>query len=259
MEFTPSSSNPFIVADDLGLDSAVNEGIFFALKNGLIDGVSLMAIGEMFDNAIRGLKNVPNTSVGIHLVLVEERSLTRIKLPQNHRIFFIKYVFGLIKKDEIEKELEAQVQKILGTGVRPRFINSHQHLHLLPGIMDIIISLAKKYGVNYLRIVNEPIQSGENLFRQAQLLFLNFLSWLAKKKIKKAGLQGNDFFVGFINAGNLNVEDLRLAKKLKRMYPEKIVELGCHPGFESQELVKKYKHWHYHWAKEIEVLKTKKQ
>ena len=181
MEFTPSSSNPFIVADDLGLDSAVNEGIFFALKNGLIDGVSLMAIGEMFDNAIRGLKNVPNTSVGIHLVLVEERSLTRIKLPQNHRIFFIKYVFGLIKKDEIEKELEAQVQKILGTGVRPRFINSHQHLHLLPGIMDIIISLAKKYGVKFA--INSDSHSMEGLWLMDLGVSWARRGWIEKKNV----------------------------------------------------------------------------
>lgn len=256
MESTHSKRDFFIVADDLGLDSAVNEGIFFAFKNGLIDGASIMANGEAFDDAIQRLRDFPSANIGAHLVLVEENSLTGIKLFKNHKTFFIKYILGLIKKDEIEKELEAQIQKILKVGIRPKFLNSHQHLHLLPGIMDIIISLAKKYKIGYIRVVNEPIRLEGNFFRKAQLIFLNFLSWSAKKKIKKAGLQCNDFFIGFINAGNLNIKDLRSAKKLKKMYPEKVIELGCHLGFKSQKLVEKYSHWHYNWEEEIEVLKN---
>lgn len=258
MESTHSKRDFFIVADDLGLDSAVNEGIFFAFKNGLIDGASLMANGKAFEDVINRLNDFPGVRIGAHLVLVEERPLARIKLPKNHKIFFFRYVLGLIRKNEIEKELEAQVQKILRAGIKPAFINSHQHLHLLPGIMDTTISLAKKYGIPYIRIVKEPLNSRGSLFRKAQLVFLNFLSWLAKKKISKAGLRGNDYFVGFINAGNLSLDDLISARKLQSKFPDKLIELGSHPGFESTELVQKYSHWRYSWQKEIEVLKNSK-
>ncbi len=254
MESNHSKHDIFIVADDLGLDPAVNGGIFFAFKNGLISGASLMANGEAFDDAIKRLRDLPGANIGIHLVLVEERPLTSIKLPKNHKTFFIKYVLGMIKKDEIINELEAQIQKILGAGIKLQFINSHQHLHLLPGIMDVTISLAKKYKIPYIRIVNEPLKSKGGLFRKAQLIFLNFLSLMAKKKISRAGLRCNDFLVGFINAGNLNFDDVNLAKKLQSKYSNKFIELGCHPGFESQELVEKYGYWRYHWRQEIEAL-----
>lgn len=266
MESTHSKGDIFVIADDFGLDPAVNEGIFFAFKNNLIDGASLMANGPAFGNAISGSKEISDLKLGIHLVLVEEKSLlgrnqvptllnSRGLLHKNHRIFFIKYIMGLIKKGEIEKEYEAQIQKILGAGIKPQFINSHQHLHLLPGIMDITISLAKKYGVPYIRIVEEPLRSEGGLFRKAQLLFLNFLSGMAKKKIIGAGLRCNDFFVGFVNAGNLGLNDLATAKELLKKYPDKIIELGCHPGFERPALVSKYGHWHYNWQKELAVLK----
>jgi hypothetical protein len=88
-----------------------------------------------------------------------------------------------------------------------------------------------------------------------QLLFLNFLSWLAKNKIKKAGLKRNDFFIGFINAGNLSKSDIDKALKLKNNYSNKIIELGCHPGFENAELIDKYGHWQYNWQKELEILR----
>ncbi len=118
-----------------------------------------------------------------------------------------------------------------------------------------MISLAKKYGVPYIRIVNEPLMSKGGLFRKAQLCFLRFLSGTAKNKIIQSGLKCNDIFVGFINAGNLSEEDLQKARELKDKYPNKIIELGCHPGFESPALVKKYSHWRYHWGKELEILK----
>lgn len=254
MESTHSKHGIFVIADDLGLDSAVNGGIFFALKNGLISGASLMANGEAFEDAIQKLKDFPGHSIGIHLVLVEEKPLTQIKLPKNHKIFFIKYILGLIKKGEIEKECEAQINKVLKASVKSEFINSHQHLHLLPGIMDIIISLAKKYGIPYVRIVNEPVFGKGKVFRRVQLLFLNFLSGFAKSKIKKAGLLYNDYFVGFINAGNFTREDMFKADKIKHANPDKIVELGCHPGFENETLRTNYSHWKYNWKKELELL-----
>ncbi len=255
MELIHSKRDIFIVADDLGLAKSVNEGIFFAFKNGLIGGASLMANGLAFEHAIAGSRETLDLKLGIHLVLVEEKPLTLIKLPKNHKTFFIRYVFGLIKKNEIERELEAQINKILDAGIRPQFINSHQHLHLLPGIMDIVISLAKKYGIPYIRIVNEPLAAGGNLLRKVQLGFLNFLSGNAKKEITRNNLKCNDFFVGFLHAGNLGKNDVSLAIKLQSKYLGKIVELGCHPGFESPELIDKYKNWGgYHWKREIKIL-----
>ena len=63
MESTHSKQDIFIIADDLGLNSAVNEGIFFAFKNGLISGASLMPNGEAFDDAIQRLKYFPGFNV----------------------------------------------------------------------------------------------------------------------------------------------------------------------------------------------------
>lgn len=250
--------NIVTIADDLGLAKSVNDGIIFLLKAGKINGASLMANGEAFDDAVIQCLRIQSSDIGVHLVLVEEKSLSGIKLSANHKVFFIKYILGLISLSDIGKELRAQLDKIVENGIKPAFLNSHQHLHLLPGIMDIVIKLAKEYRISYIRAVNEPVSlSKGKLFRQAQLLFLNFLSRLAKNKIKKSGLQCNDLFVGFINAGNLSAKDLKSAQKLKKTYPEKIIELGCHPGFKSRELVEKYGHWRYNWETEIEVLREK--
>ena len=250
-----------IIADDLGLHESVNDGIIFLLKEKKISGASLMANGEAFDDATKQIIDAGLKNIGVHLNSVEQRSVVSGELmSKNHRIFFLKYILGLVKKDHIRQEFEAQVKKIIQTGIKPSFINGNQHLHLLPGIMNICIKLAAEYDIPYIRVVNESASlSGGKLFRKLQLLFLNFLSSAVKKKIKKAGLDCNDFFVGFINAGNMNDDDIKHAEALAKKYPDKVVELGCHPGYENEKLRQKYRHWgDYNWQKELELLTNDK-
>lgn len=251
--------NLVIIADDLGLHKSVNDGIIFLLKNKKIDGASLMVNGEAFEDAVKQCLDANLSSIGIHLNLVEQKSVVSGELmAKNHRIFFLKHLFGLFKKNYIRRELNAQIEKIIQAGIRPSFINGNQHLHLLPGIIDIVIDLAKKYEIPYIRIVNESLGlSRDNLLRQAQLSFLNFLSKLARNKVKKAGLECNDYFVGFINAGKIEEGDILKAEELARKYPNKVIELGCHPGYESEELKIRYSHWgDYNWQKELEILEN---
>lgn len=249
--------NLYIIADDLGLYKSINDGIVFLMKENKIDGASLMANGEAFEDAVRQCIDNQLSNVGIHLNLVEQMSVTLgSPMLRNHRIFFVRYILGLIGRDFIQKELEGQIQKVIQTGIKPVFINGNQHLHLLPGIMNIVIRLAIKYGVHYIRIVNEPVSLGSGKFlRQIQLLFLNFLSRIAKNKIRKTGLICSDYFIGFVNAGDLSEDDIKQARELAEKHPDKVVELGSHPGYESDDLLAKFKHWgYYNWRKELDLL-----
>lgn len=246
-----------IIADDLGLHKSINDGIIFLLKEKKIDGASLMANGEEFDDAVKQCLEIEASNIGVHLNLVEQRSVISGKpMLKNHKIFFIKYMLGLINKDDIREELKAQIEKVIQAGIKPVFLNGNQHLHLLLGVMNAVIDLAKEYGISYIRIVNEPVSFKKSkFFRQAQMVFLNFLSKLAKNKIKKAGLQVNDYFVGFMDAGVMNNKTMWEARSLSEKYPDKMIELGCHPGYESEDLRTKFRHWgDYNWQKELKIL-----
>lgn len=248
----------FIVADDLGLDISVNQGIVYALKNKLVSGASIMVNGEQFSHAVELIANLENPNIGIHFVLVGEKGLYLKELPKNYQIFFLKYIFGLIKIEDIEKELRAQLNKLLKAGIKPQFINSHQHLHLLPKVTDAVIKLAKENNIKYIRTVGEPFSLKGGLLRSLESIFLALLSKLSRNKIKKAGLSTNDIFIGFLHAGNLQKKDVSLAYEISNENPNKIIELGAHPGFESTELKEKYKNWgNYNWQKELDLLQKK--
>ena len=63
-----------VIADDLGLYPKVNDGIAELFKSGKIDGASLMANGEAFDDAINKAGDFKD-KIGIHFVLIEEKSI----------------------------------------------------------------------------------------------------------------------------------------------------------------------------------------
>lgn len=253
---TQPDKNLFIVSDDLGLHPSVNEGIALALKEGWIDGASLMANGEYFEDALERLKEIEKPNLGVHFVLVEEKPLAISRLWEDHKIFFIKYILRLINMADIEKEMRAQLGRCITNDIKLRFLNSHQHLHLLPKITDITIKLAKENNIEYIRTVTEPLSLKGGLFRAVEAVFLSFLSKIARSKIKKAGLKSNDFFVGFLRAGKMQESDIFQAKQTAQNYGDKSVELGCHIGYESGELKEKYEHWGgYNWQRELEILK----
>lgn len=256
-----------IIADDMGLAGCVNDGISLALSNKWVDGASVMANGESFNDAVERMKDLSGKNIGAHIVLVEERPLSEAKniptlvdnkgyLFKNHKVFFIRYVLGLIALSDIEREVNSQLKKILVSGIRPRFINSHQHLHLLPGISSIFVKVAAENNIPYIRTVSEPFfQSRGGLFRKIQSLFLAVLSSLARRKIRDAGLETNDIFLGFSVAGNLGPEEINLGRMLYKRFPNKIIEIGCHPGREDSGLKARYGHWgSYHWRAELDLL-----
>ncbi|HXK37064.1 MAG TPA: ChbG/HpnK family deacetylase [Candidatus Paceibacterota bacterium] len=243
-----------IVADDLGLHPSVNKGIIAGLRGGFITEASLMANGEAFLDAIREMDET-SMNIGIHLVLVEEPWLTTgRRIAKNYKFFLARYCLGQVGSEDIEREFEAQIRKMENASIKPAFINGHQHLHLFPGLIDVVVRVAVRHGIERIRIVHEP-QTRGGWLRRTQLIILEILSRFAKRKIEGAGLRYNEAFIGFLSAGHLHKEDISVARKLAQINPDAIIELGCHPGYESESLRTKYGHWGYHWEAELNLLK----
>src|SRR6185436_9230101 len=74
-----------VTADDVGLDAGMTEGAIRAHRDGIVTACSVVANGIDFDEAIACLREVPRLEVGVHLTLVEERSLTTgSPMPRNY-------------------------------------------------------------------------------------------------------------------------------------------------------------------------------
>jgi hopanoid biosynthesis associated protein HpnK len=248
-------------ADDFGLTEKINEGILQAHRHGILTSTSIVANGEAFEHAVALARANPRLDVGVHLTLVEERPLASPgEIPtlvdsdgrfHPHAIQFgRRYFAGKINLTEVRKELEAQVEKVLAAGLTPSHLDSHQHLHVLPGVLKVAVALGRKYGIPAMRIPREIAvfsRIGSVPFnRIVQALVLSSFCRMANGM----RAQTTDRFAGFLFGGNLNKENLR--KILADMPGEGSCEIMCHPGLEGPGT--RYAHWHYNWLDELNAL-----
>jgi predicted glycoside hydrolase/deacetylase ChbG (UPF0249 family) len=160
--------------DDFGLAAAVNEGITQAHRHGILTSTSLIACGAAFDHAVSWSRETPSLDVGVHLTLVEEEPLqppssipTLVtdsgRLHRNAWTFTRRYVTGQISLREVRLELDAQIRRVTEAGITPSHLDSHQHLHALPGIMRIVVELARRHQIAAVRLPRERLPAVPDL------------------------------------------------------------------------------------------------
>jgi chitin disaccharide deacetylase len=226
-----------VTADDAGLHPGMTEGAIRAYRDGIATACSIVATGKAFDDAVARLRDVPLLEVGIHIALVEEESLTGITLPRSYPEFVRWYMTNRLPVVRIAREIRAQMQKVLDTGLRVTHVNGHQHLHLMPALFRITRDLAEENGIHYIRRVDD--RGGRGAFgRRTAIRALNVLGR------RVAGT--NDRTIGVTEAGHLT------ASRIIDLLPEVdgVTELVTHPGVG----VDAYPHWQYAWDEETRAL-----
>lgn len=251
-----------INADDFGLHPLINKGIIKGHREGMITSTSLMPSAPYFDEAVQLAKANPSLGIGIHLTLVGGvkpacRSGVNSLLTadgvfaEDYTVFAKKWYTGSIKKAELEKELTAQIEKVLAAGIKPTHIDSHQHMHVLPGIAGIVVRLCQKYGIKKIRMPGENIfwSGGFNagIGRKIGRDGLSFCTMLARSKAKGAGLIYPQHFFGMLAGGNLNKT---LVRSILLNLPDGTSEIMTHPGLDSAVLAQNFT-WGYHWQDEL--------
>lgn len=246
-----------INADDFGLTRLVSQGILDAHYYGIVTSTSLMANGEAFDAAIEMSGRAPRLSVGVHLVLTQGIPVSpAFEIPTlvdaHGRLFLTlgqflnRIVTRRISPREIEIELRAQIVKVLGASITPSHLDGHKHLHVLPGISEIVLRLAREFGIPSVRCPMEdlPLARLPRCLREPQAgVFKQYLagravSWFARRlrlKLRQAGLSYPAHFYGLSQTGFLNRERL---EEILRALPGGASELMCHPGYADSLLAK---------------------
>ncbi|MDP9192014.1 MAG: ChbG/HpnK family deacetylase [Acidobacteriota bacterium] len=223
-----------VTADDVGLHPGMTEGAIRAHREGIVTACSVVANGAAFDDAVARLRDVPSLEVGVHLTLVEERPLTPIRFPRKYTSFVPLYLARVISLDAIEREMRAQIERVLASGLRPTHLNGHQHLHLLPRIFRVVCALAREYAIPYVRIVDD--HGGAS-----RPLSMRVLSSLGRRA-RKSGLT-NDLTIGVAVAGHLEEVTPLLD------HVQGVTELVTHPGTGVNGYT-----WGYDWDRETRVL-----
>ena len=251
-----------INADDFGIHPAVNEAVRKAATEGILTSTSLMAGGDAFDEAVEMARSMPSLGIGVHLTLVggikpvlppsEVPSLTWDNgvFCHDYGKLIVRDLEGKISLSEVYAEWDAQIQKIMNTGLPVTHMDGHQHMHMWPHFYPIVRDLAKKYHVSCMRVPDEDVLFGMkdgHIIRWAAKNGLSLLSRMHRPDLKKNHIRTNDHFFGMLYGGHLSPE--RFAKFILQTKPG-ITEIMCHPSADTRAMEDTF-HWGYHGEDEL--------
>ena len=245
-------------ADDFGLSVGVTDGIIAAYCKGRLDRVGIVPNGIAFDYAIESLTNRADLECSIHLNLIEGSPVSNkgeIPLLVNRAGIFkhlflslwLLYIFFSGKRqmiiEQVEREINAQLQRVRFALKKGRIsIDSHQHVHLLPFIFDILVRHADNWGIKEIRILNEPFILPESVIKGLGIVFalnpvkyllLRFLSRRNVNRQKAMRISHPDYFFGILFSGKMTTEGVRkVLTKIQKKNPmhDSSIELLFHPG-----------------------------
>lgn len=144
--------------DDIGLHKDETEASFRALNFGMVKSGSIMVPCPNFDKVIKLWKENPEIDLGIHLTLTCEWGekypwapvLPKTDVPSLYnpeRIMWqsVEELLLHAKRKDIEMELEAQINKIINTGLNPTHLDYHMHFAYHADLFLIAMKLSRKY------------------------------------------------------------------------------------------------------------------
>jgi chitin disaccharide deacetylase len=243
-------------ADDFGYTAGVNRAIVEAHTLGIVTSSTLMANGAAFDDAVRQAKQLPQLSIGCHVVLIDGQpvvdparlpSITSANSGAAHfrdglKSFAARALTGRMNASEIEAEAGAQIRKIQSAGIHVSHLDSHKHTHLFPAVLRPILRAAHAGGVRAIRNPfgpSKPLKSGElfarpNLWaRYAETRILSALAGKFRAAVRKEGFATPDGTLGIEITGTL---DERLFRAIASVVPDGTWEFVCHPGYNDPDL-----------------------
>ena len=217
-----------VTADDFGLSLPVNEAVEAAHTKGILTAASLMVGAPQAADAVARARRLPGLAVGLHIVVVRGRALLRpadVSAIADREGMFdsnlvragVRYFFLPAARRQLAAEIRAQFEAFAKTGLALDHANAHNHMHLHPTVLSLILDIGREYGLRAMRLPHEPPAP----------LFLR--PWIARMKARlaTAGIRSNDRLFGIRDTGRMDRD--RVLAALARL-PHGTSEMYFHPA-----------------------------
>ena len=237
-------SKKFILnADDFGMSKAFNRAVLDGYHRGFLTSASLCANGKAFNAAVNEIiPECPNLGIGVHLNIIEGRSLTKAPMLTNKKGKFNKGYGQLMLMsndpkflEQVEFEFRTQIETVMNY-TKVDHIDSHVHTHAIPNIFKIVARLAKEYNIPYIRTQHEEMYFVPSLKKHCnfkyppnilKILLLNYFTSKNLAVAKEYGLLTNDFLIGVGYTGLM--DNLTIEYGLKALEGDCVAEALIHP------------------------------
>lgn len=236
-----------VTGDDFGFSHGVNQAIIQAHERGILTAASLMVNGEAAEEAVELARQHPRLAVGLHLVLTCGKAvLPPLNIP--HLVGrdgrFSDHLSGAgfryqchgPARREIQREIRAQLEKFRQTGLSLSHVDGHEHMHMVPIVLNTLTHLAGEFRIRAGRIPSEEfgvaLRTDRSHFLEKAGLSLVFgmLVPYAQRRFRSAGIRFSERVYGLLQTGRMT-EDYWL-KLIPQIRADR-VEIYAHPTLDS--------------------------
>ena len=203
-------------ADDFGLDEHTVEWTIRGFECGALTSATIMA-------------GMPATAKAVEFAK-EHPQFPSMVDPKTGKLWvtrqFILWNFaGLIKVEDLKREMRAQYLAIKNAGVPISHVDGHGHNHRLPQSIKALAELKDELGFSKVRRCQDLAVADGKLG-----LLSRVINGPMQKRLAKAGLKSTDHFL--MNAGHSS--DPKWFSKALESLPNGVTEIGVHPGSDEE-------------------------
>lgn len=195
-------------------------------------------------DAVARARRLPRLRVGLHVVLVCGRPVLppsaipdlvdgRGDLAADLVRAGVAFFFRPALRRQVRAEIRAQFERFRETGLRLDHVNGHNHMHLHPTVLGLILEVGREFGMRAVRVPYEPFLAswhaarGDGLARLASAVALSPLITLMRWRLRRSGIASNDFVFGVRDTGRM--DRARVLGYLANL-PDGVTEIYCHPA-----------------------------
>lgn len=233
-----------ITSDDFGLSSGVNAAVEKGWRDGILTCASIMPGGAAYGEAVKVARRNPGLQVGLHLTLLQGKAvLPPSQIPglvneagefsDNPVATGMRYFFDKALYKQIQHEIEAQIQRVVDSGIPLSHIDGHLNIHLHPTVFGFLTELMPRYGITSFRLSSERLRHNLRFDRQRQVgktverIIFGALARHARPTLKELGIRTAGEVKGVLNSGRMTEEYiLQILGGLN----EGLTEIYFHPG-----------------------------
>ncbi len=235
----------FIHADDFGRSKNISKNILKCINSKNINSISVMVgFDEKYFNIIKKKK----IKIKLHINLTE--IYKNFLINKNYSFVNLLFLrlhpnFSYHKKvvtNQIDKQIRYFKKRF---NIKHISVDSHEHVHVIPWINQILINLKKKHKIIEIRNPSEKYYFVEikyflnftyltNLLKLGLIKFLNHFNHID---------QNNDF-IGLNYTGIQNFKTIKKGIKLNST-SKKNLEVLIHPGYTNSKEIKIFKRKYY--------------
>jgi len=247
-------------ADGFGFTFGNNRAILEVLRHGFVQSVSVNVTWPAVQEVPVLMRDFPHVSIGVHLNLsVGPPVLPPTEIPSlvgpdgefRGKAFPRLAMKRRLDRDEMKRELRAQVRVLRERGVPITHWDSHQGRHLFPGFFEAALEVGREEGIpasrthRYYLILPRGVRFLQRLkfyARHPRQIATHAMAARRMRRVRRAGTLLPDWRLVIEALGPDAPFQAEAWQRMLDTVPRSISMVICHPGYVDEDL-RRYSTW----------------